>query len=228
MAWITSHSEAFTDAVNAALRGTDYTCEIEGTGGGCAVHKISRPGSEFYAYLSDGDAAPVGHAYGDDDEPDDVYRSSILGFLYSADESHPADLWDGREFLSISDVRPADVTRYALEAACASVAALEELRRTIPGTAPVDFIAGEPMVSTAIALEDIATGDITPGTARTIAGWWASPGSVGSVLAALSQSLPVIPADVLADIDATIAQDRPGTADRAGLEALRSFVTKRA
>lgn len=70
-------------------------------------------------------------------------------------------------------------------------------------------------------------GEIDTGTARTIAGWWASSGTIGATLAALSQGQPVTVAALLADIYATRQSNTVSAQDGRALDMLATWAIRR-
>jgi hypothetical protein len=65
---------------------------------------------------------------------------------------------------------------------------------------------------------------LTTREARNIASDWKSPAGIGEVLSAFAHGFPVVPSALLADIDATIANDNPTGNDLVELVDLKTFV----
>lgn len=65
---------------------------------------------------------------------------------------------------------------------------------------------------------------LSPGAARTIAGWWSSANESDAAITALSQGVEVDPADVLANLTALSEVMTLNTEDRHALAALWTFV----
>lgn len=59
--------------------------------------------------------------------------------------------------------------------------------------------------------------------AKHVAAEWQSPGTIGSVLAALASGVPVDREELWMDIDTTIHHDNPVPGERAELEALQRW-----
>jgi hypothetical protein len=73
----------------------------------------------------------------------------------------------------------------------------------------------------AVYAGDVAR-EVTDSTARTIASWWQSPGTVGRTLAALASGLPVDTTELLDDIHATRQESGYGT--HTDLDCLATWV----
>lgn len=101
-----------------------------------------------------------------------------------------------------------------------------EIDRALNVQANVDMLNSGATQSEVILWLGDPDSTIRDGAARTIAGWWASSGSVGHVLAALSTGLPVNERELRDDIEATRIHHRTMSVyDREALDALDAWTT---